>query len=435
MKEAAWQTDAEKAAEAGLIGLALTAPRRIPEIELEPEHFFSQRWAAAWTAIRELHEAGKGVDEISVADRMEAQGVPGMLAELTLATLGTIAHMPAEYVAIVREGWVTRQVRLALGAVEQAQRDGLGGVDLLSYAVEKLGSVQVEQPSQMLTIGQLVRGRFTQLRDLADAKGKGLVAVTGIPTLPGLDKIIGGLQRGICTVVAGRPGMGKSAFGMTLTDRASDMGLGVHVFSLEDTRDSYSDRALSRTSLVPADKLRACEIHAGQIQDLRAAADTLYQRKGWIVDDRSGITAEEVVRAVRRERNKNRTEIVVVDYIQLLRGPPSMPRSEASNKTAVTDHAMNVLADAAKQDGIAYIVLAQLNRECEKREDKRPLLSDLKQSGALEERAKAVIVLYRPAVYDDAEPADKIEIIVRKNNHGDTGIATARWHGPTTRID
>ena len=101
---------------------------------------------------------------------------------------------------------------------------------------------------------------------------------------------------------------------------------------------------------------------------------------------------------------------------------------------------MHVLADAALQDRIAYLVLAQLNRDCEKRDNKRPILSDLKQSGAIEERSKCVLMLYRPAVYREVDkakqpyPESRLEIIVRKNNQGQTGRAIAEWHGPTTRV-
>ncbi len=93
-----------------------------------------------------------------------------------------------------------------------------------------------------------------------------------------------------------------------------------------------------------------------------------------------------------------------------------------------------MLANAAKQDRIAYLVLAQLNRDCEKRDDKRPILPDLKAAGGIEEKAKCVVMLYRPHVYDESAPADLVELIVRKNNQGQTGTATALWDGPTIRM-
>jgi replicative DNA helicase len=180
----------------------------------------------------------------------------------------------------------------------------------------------------------------------------------------------------------------------------------------------------------------------------------LGQRNSWLFDDRSGITADEIVRSVRRRKKDNRTKVVIVDYIQLVRKPhPRMSSHEALGETITT------LADAAKQDGIAYVVMSQLNRELEKRDDKRPLLADLRESGSLEERSKCVVALYRGCVYgepkrdidfdcecpqntkshyckppSESEFESRVELHILKNSNGRTGKVTAHWHGPTTRM-
>jgi replicative DNA helicase len=213
-----------------------------------------------------------------------------------------------------------------------------------------------------------------------------------------------------------------------------NLGIGCHVFSLEDTRAAYCDRVLSGESRVPAERIRSVDLHAGDLPKLAAGMERAGSAKGWLVDDRSGITASEIIRSVRRHIGENKTRLVMVDYIQLVRGERGQDPLERIGA------AMDELANAAKQDGICYLVLAQLNRECEKREQKRPILSDLKSSGSLEERAKCVLLLYRPSVYaekqKDGVPFSETyaEIIVGKNNQGRTGVAKASFDGETIRI-
>jgi replicative DNA helicase len=219
---------------------------------------------------------------------------------------------------------------------------------------------------------------------------------------------------------------------------------------------------MARVSKVPSQQIRNCALNRGEMGALQDAMRNLARRKGWLFDGRSGITAEEVVRSVRRRKKDNQTKVVIVDYIQLLKKPTfRMSTHEALGESITT------LADAAKADGIAYVVMSQLNRDLEKREDRRPQLSDLRESGSLEERSKCVVGVYRGAAYklppkrhvdfecnctdehlralakkgeqcshvpsDDAFQA-QVQLHVLKNSNGPTGCIDATWHGPTTRI-
>lgn len=433
-----------KTAERGLVGLALMRPEKALELEVDGRHFFDSRLGSYWETIRDLASEGKPADELAVIARYESLGRPAgdrMLLDLAQCSVGSIPVLPADCALTVREASVTREVLGVFSQLDIESREGLRGVELLSAALQRLAAIHVEQPAEAQPIGTLAKARYVELVALAEAKAKGLSGLTGISTgLGALDEILGGLQRGIMSVVAGRPSMGKSSFAMSVVDAASAAGFGAHVFSLEDTRSAYVDRSLSRTSGIAADIIRSCDLARGDITALGAATQQLHDRRGWLVDDRSGITAEEVVRSVRREIKRNATQLVVVDYVQLLKPPPGF--GSPTDRTKVIDHATNVLADAAKQDNLAYLVLAQLNRDCEKRENKRPLLSDLKQCGTIEERAKVVLMLYRPAYYREVDPQtgvpypdDRIELLVRKNNHGQGfGKVLASWHGPTARI-
>lgn len=430
-------TEAEEQAERVLAGIAAGWPDRAAQLELGEHQFADLRWRTVWSAARTMASQGRPVDPVTLVDELEGAGNRSLTqADVVGAFVAVPTADNAEhYAAIVRDGWIRRQVaQAAAGALEAAKRHE-DGAEVLGELLRRLAEVHVEGAAETRPVREMLRERFLELGRLADAKGKGDVAATGIPTgLEGLDRLLGGFQRGIVTVAAGRPGMGKSAFGMAAVRHASGLGIGCHVFSLEDTREAYCDRVLSGESLVPAEKLRQVALARADLGALSWAIDRIPKERPWVVDDRSGITAEEVVRSVRRSLERNRTELVVVDYVQILKGPPRMTREEA------VSHAMNVLADAAKQDRIAYLVLAQLNRDCERRDDKRPILADLKQAGTIEERAKCVVMLYRPSVYGDkdergfAQPDDLVELLIRKNNQGRTGPAAARWDGATLRM-
>ena len=192
--------------------------------------------------------------------------------------------------------------------------------------------------------------------------------------------------------------------------------------------------------------MRNAELSRGDVEELSGTLRTLGRRKGWLLDSRSGITADEIIRSVRRRKRENGTKVVLVDYVQLVKKPPRVSPHEA-----LTD-IVTSFSDAAKQDGMAYVVMSQLNRELEKRTDKRPQLSDLRESGSLEERAKCVVGVYRGSVYGrpqkgidwdptkEREPTEgefeqTAQLIVLKNSNGRTGLVRAKWHGPTTRME
>lgn len=427
----AFVTVAEADAECAMAGVAIGWPDRASVVELEGWHFHNPRWRAIWLAVRDLVNEGCAIDPLTVADRMESTGVQGpSLADMAEALNRLPTGDNAEhYAAIVRDGWVRRQVAEAAGEAVEAARRGDDGAEVLSGLLRDLAAIHVEGPSETRSIRELLKERFGELSAIADAKAKGEIGATGIPTgLSNLDEMLGGIQRGIVTVVAARPGQGKSAFALACVRHASSVGIGCHIFSLEDTRGSYCDRVLSGESRVAAERIRRVDLDAFAVRDIQGALERFPKSRPWIVDDRSGITADEIVRSVRRSSKANGTQLVVVDYIQLLRGMPRESREETISA------AVHALADAAKQDRIAYLVLAQLNRECERRDDKRPLLSDIKQAGTIEERAKCVIALYRPHYYDRSAPSDVIELLIRKNSQGATGPTTAMWHGETIRI-
>lgn len=448
------QTEAILNLEAGILGAILLHPETLGEFpRLETDDFFDMRHKVVWQAMRNLEATGVPIDvvtleaEIARHGKSDAVGGYAFLGELALR-VPTVSNAH-EYVRQIREASLARRVRMALADVtEYGKRYELAGAELLSMAMERLSSIDEGQPDGTVLISTLLKRRLGQLDAIAAERAAGGSTLTGFPTgVARLDEKIGGVQPGIVTIVAARPAMGKSSLGLSMADGASSAGFGVHVFSLEDTEEAYSDRTISRSSQVPAEAIRNSNLTRQQSSDL-AMAMPKFKGRRWLVDGRSGITADEIVRSVRRHKRQNSTNVVIVDYIQLVRRGPRMSAHEALGEIITT------LADAAKHDRIAYVVMSQLNRQIESRPDKRPQLSDLRESGSLEERAKCVIGLYRGAVYgapvkgidwdpsweDHGHPPSaydhnaQIQLQVLKNSNGRTGVVFATWSGPTTRI-
>jgi replicative DNA helicase len=446
--------------EMSVIGAVLIKPDTLTLLPtLATDDFRNWKPRATWDAIRNLEAANAPIDVTTVGDELAKMG---KLEAVTYAWLGDCAiTVPTvsnaiEYANRLRDLAIRQRLVESLGGiVDQAKKGELTGAEMLGLVLAQASRMDADQPEDASSIGDVVKRRMRELERLEDERRKGGSSLTGFPTgVAVLDAKLGGWQPGIVSIIAARPAMGKSSLGLATADACSLVGNGVHLFSLEDTESAYADRAMSRASQVPAEKIRMFDLQRGNIEDLQTAIRALARRQGWLFDGRSGITAEEIVRSVRRRRKDNKTKVVIVDYIQLVRKPhPRMSTHEALGETITT------LADAAKQDGIAYVVMSQLNREIEKRDDKRPMLADLRESGSLEERSKCVVGVYRGAVYElppkrgvdydckcqkndkcthapsDGEFAKQVQLMVLKNSNGQTGRVFAEWTGPTTRLE
>ena len=448
----------EKAA----IGAVLLRPDNLALLPtLEIRDFNAPIAGYCWTAIRNLEAKGLPIDLVTIGDevarrRQDERDNERDIAQKRVeidAYLGECAltvHTPenaVEYARRLKDHTLRRRLLESLGEIMVAARDDdATGAELLTMALGGLSVLDAEQPEQARAIGDVIKRRMQQLDEIARERSLGLRTLSGFPTgVAILDDKIGGWQAGIVSLIAARPGMGKSSLGLATADACSAAGFGVHVFSLEDTESAYADRTMSRASGVPAETIRNCDLNRGQIQELTNALPSVTRRSSWLFDDRSGITAQEIVRSVRRHKRANATRVAIVDYIQLV----TKPDRRMTTHEAISEN-ISTFADAAKQDGIAYVVMSQLNREIEKREDKRPLLADLRESGSLEERSKCVVGLYRGAVYGKkpkknvdyqvSEPSQEdfekqIQLLVLKNSNGRTGRCFATWTGATTRIE
>jgi replicative DNA helicase len=449
-------------AEQGVIGGVFMRPDCYELADLEEEHFSDPRHRLIWRVIGEMRDAGQPIDEQTVLASIEARGYKAVelayVAELALH-INTPAHV--EYLAgLVREAALTRAVRDALNAVvADILRGRLHGGEALSAALAAITRLDVRGKGEGASlIGQIVGARFKELEDLADLRKRGLSAMTGLPTslrllddpapdehhqfcaerrggpcncdpIPG-PSTLGGIQIGVINMLLGRPAMGKSALARTIVNACTAAGHGAHVFSMEDGRRATADNAVALFSQVPANRMRTLELNRGEMSKIGEAIPKIQKRRNWIVDHHRGYTPSEIVRCVRRQRKENGTRLVVVDYFNLVRFEAKRGQSRADQMR----DGLEEFAVAAGNDDIAWLVLAQLNRDLEKRDDKRPTMADAKDCGAVEEMCKVMMAVYRDVVYTASSPADEMEVLLLKNSGGAPYTAKVKWNGPTMTV-
>jgi replicative DNA helicase len=422
--------------EEAVLFAAMADPDSIDAVGLEDRHFAEPRCRSAWSAISRLRDRDVPLDPVTVAqeatsDPVAQQAMQRWLMAMLVEYPISWKANPEHYAAILRE---TRRRNDAVEALRTAQEAIAKDPDALDAALDKLGQrlseADQQQGNRVLTMPDLIRERWAEYEAAVIARNEGRQLISGVPTgLPWLDRKLGGYPRGIVTLLAARAGMGKSAAALLGCEAAHEAGMGVHVVSLEDQRRNYTDRNVTRLSGISTDKLRSGDLRAGDLGKLKAAAMKLRLRSRWIVEDTAGITAEDVVRSVRRHRKRNQTALVVVDYLQHLRRPRRKQDHEEYAQI------MQVFSDAAKQDDVAYLVLSQMTRAHTMRKDRFPQLTDLRGGAELEDKCKAAVFLYRPykdvtgddlgdgeAVNAKADPTE-LHVIIAKNNNGQDQLA------------
>jgi len=447
------------AAEMSVLGGCMLEPSLLGELTLETDDFADMRHRVIWEAMRNLAHENIAVDSLTVGSRIEQVGkldAVGGFTYLEIVKLEMpIASNVTEYARYVRDESIKRKLVESLGqSLSRWKEGGIGGRELLGdtlVALNRLDQDEIVDDTQH--IAPLTKAHILQLeRDCERRAQGGVAALTGYPTgVEDLDKLIGGWQPGIVSVVCARPGHGKSSLCLASAIASSAAGVGVHVFSMEDPRKIYMNRAIAHVSGVPIGKISTGEFNRGELYEFTRAAQALSRAdRPWLIDDRSGITSDDVVRSVRRHARKNGTKLVIVDYLQLVKRSRN---SIAKSKHEQIGDSLNEMADAAKNDGMAYIVVSQLNRDIEKRDDRRPQESDLRESGTIEERAKCIVGVYRGEKVNRDHPQDGIDteydgstmslrrfketvqLLIMKNSQGPAPERViAGWHGETTRI-
>lgn len=431
---------------------------RVLEI-LKPEHFYSEANGRIFQAAQALALSMTPIDIVSVAswlrDRewLQKMGGTAYLAQLADAT-PAVGHVAA-HAKVVHEKWRLRQL---IATCQRVSAEGYGDVgevqefiDGAEQAIFELAHTGNQQRSDV-TMGEAIRECFTELVAAAERGDR----LTGIPTgYDRLDAKTAGLQEGDLTIVAARPGMGKTSFVLNLATNVAAprqhpkdetkqiMGFGVCVFSLEMPRKQLAGRAVCSEARMDLGRMRNNML---QPKDWTALTDNgafLSNLPIWITDA-PAIGILDIRAKVRRrqaEFNREETEttparrvgLVVVDYLQLMKGSEN-----AQSREQEISEISRGLKGLAKELKVHVIALSQLNRAVETRstKDKRPQLSDLRESGAIEQDADNIIFIYRDDYYrEDSDRKGIAELIIAKQRNGPTGKVFVRFSASSTRFD
>lgn len=413
-------------AEAAVIGGCIMKPSILEWLDLDSRAFFDPRHQAVWEAMQGLRHDRVGVDEVTIASALRAIGkLDAVGGAAFIAQLGL--RVPTEentvhYADIVRQNWCTR--RVLYGCAEAAARSrSLRGEELLADMQRLLAEAEPTQRDQPLTAGAAAEEEIRAVLAFLDRRKAGAVSVgirTGVELL---DAETGGIPTGVVTVLAARTGVGKSTLVRNMAQACAADGGGVHVLTWEDRRSTFAQRDLADESGIDVKRIRSRDLEGYEVTQLLQAAERLRDRKRIVWDHAHGMTAARAIRRVRAMKRDLGTRLVVVDYIQLLPSP-----SRGMKRHEQIEVSMNALAELAGQEDIAVVVVAQLGREVEK-ENRRPRLSDMKDSGAIEQVGKLIIALHQ-----DGNP-NEIELLILKNHQGPKDRqVVARYDAARSRI-
>lgn len=414
-------------AEQAVLGSMLIDADCIKDVmdKLQPQDFYLQQNREIFETIYSMFIYSRPIDGVTVAREMEKNGVYRDDTRAYLLQLMEVTPTSAnvmEYAGIIRDKALLRSMAKAAGDIAAMVQEGVGTAgDLLSAAEQKIYAIRQGRGSQeMATVGAVLNDVMEQLAKLtAGSEPPGLS--TG---LSAVDRKINGLNKSDLLLLAARPGMGKTSMALNVAlSAAKASGKTVAIFSLEMSKEQLVTRLLANEGLIENTRLATGNLRESDWEKIAQAASVLNQTNIRI-DDNPLLTVADMNAKCRRLENLG---LVVIDYLQLMTSAGGKGYSGENRQQAVADIS-RMLKIMAKELQVPVLCLSQLSRANEKREDKRPMLSDLRESGAIEQDADIVMFLYRDDYYNaDTEKRNVAECIVAKNRHGETGKVELRW--------
>ncbi|OLA38298.1 MAG: replicative DNA helicase [Firmicutes bacterium CAG:176_63_11] len=416
-------------AEQAVLGSMLIDPDCIKDVmdKLQPEDFYLRANRDIFETIYHMFIYSRPIDGVTVAGGMERNGVYNDNTRDYLVQLMDVTPTSAnvmEYVKIVLDKSLMRQVAAAAGSITAMVQEGNGDAgDMLESAEQKVYAIRRGRSAQnMVTVSMVLQDVMNHLAELTASGGKTL---PGLSTgLSAVDAKINGLNKSDLLLLAARPGMGKTSMALNVAlSAAKESGKTVAIFSLEMSREQLVTRLIASEGLVENTRLVTGNLRESDWQRIAEAASSL-SRMDIRIDDNPLLTVADMNAKCRRLENLG---LVVIDYLQLMTSAGGKGYSGENRQQAVSDIS-RMLKIMAKELQVPVLCLSQLSRANEKRDDKRPMLSDLRESGAIEQDADIVLFLYRDDYYNsDSEKRNVAECIVAKNRHGETGKVELRW--------
>ena len=422
-------TEAERA----VLGAAFREGESLAAVmeRIRADDFYLPAHKAVFEAMTELHSQGKPVDVVTVVDYLDRRGLLKEAGGLTYITdlpraIPTVANL-SYYLSLVEEK-ATRRRLIAAGQLIAA--DALSGenelTELLSGAEKQVFDISMKNLSDGLKIiTDDVASVYMGLGEISSTDG-----VTGIPTgFVDLDYKLSGLQRSDLIIIAGRPSMGKTSFAINIAQRVGLKGYVVAVFSLEMSRQQLITRMMCSEAKVDMQRVNTGQLTPQDWTNLSIAMSRL-SAAPFYIDDTAGVSVAEMRSKLRRLKlEAGKLDLVVIDYLQLMNYT-----GKSDNRTQAVAEITRALKIMARDLDVPIILLSQLSRAPEQRTDHRPLMSDLRESGSIEQDADIIIMLYRAAVYEEGAGNEAVAIVAKHRN-GPTGDVNLIWNGQYTSFE
>ena len=432
---------AREAERAVLGGLMLETHRFDTVIQVITETDFQGKdHQIIFESMSELVNENKPLDPLTVSVKLDNSNnlnrVGGKNYLIELATSTPSAANLEAYAEIIRQRSISRKLMQANSEITDLINNpqGQNGEELLDHAERLIFSLNDEtsqNDSSLQSMKELIPSTMDRLHELSNKKGGLIGSSTGFTDL---DKKLQGIQNGDLIIVAGRPSMGKTSFAMNIAENVltnDDTDGAVLIFSLEMPGESLTTRMLSGMSKLDQQNVRSGMLRDDQLKILLEEGERLKNLPLWI-DDSSLLTPMELrAKARRLARSEGGLSLIVVDYLQLMQLPTS-----AENRVNQISEISRALKSLAKELDVPVIALSQLNRAVEQRPNKRPIMADLRDSGAIEQDADVILFIYRDEVYnEDSEQGNKAEIIIGKQRNGPIGTVHLTFLKEYTRFE
>ena len=424
--------EAEKAILAGI--LSDNDVMNICSEYLVDEDFYKEAHQQIFKGMIALNAKSEPVDLVTLNAYLDSKKVleriGGTVYLTELVENTPLAANVESYCKLIAEKAILRKLIHTSGEIvtDCHNLEELSVADIVDKAESKLFAISENKSKKSFTpVKNLVVDSYKLIEKLYENKDQ----ITGVTTgFPHLDDMTGGLQRGDLIIVAGRPSMGKTAFSLNVAQNAAKAGHVVGVFSLEMSKESLVMRMMTCEAKIDAGRVRKGELYDEDWPKLSEAAEDLSQMKVFI-DDQGGQTTFELRAKCRRLKKEHGLDMVLVDYLQLLRSA----NKTQSREQEISEISRNLKA-LAKEMNVPVIALSQLNRSLESRQDKRPVMSDLRESGAIEQDADVIAFIYRDVVYNPETPdQNTAEIIIGKQRNGPTGTSKLAFLKQYTKFE
>jgi len=424
-------------AECGVLGSIIIDPEAIVQIAdfLHPDDFYRDAHRTIYTVVVQLYEQREPADFITICDELESQnkleevGGAGYITAL-INQVPTSANIEY-YGRIVERTAILRRLIHAAGqiaALGYEEADANVAMDKSEQLI--FGITQRHTRSDFSALRDLLAGYMEKLDLLHQRRG----AIVGVPTgFNDLDRLTGGLQRSDLIILAARPAVGKTSLCLSIAhNSAIRFNQSIAVFSLEMSKEQLVQRLLSMEAGIDQQRLRTGWIEDAEWERIENAMSTLSSAKLWI-DDTAGISTMEMRSKARRLQAEQGIDMIIVDYLQLMQSSVGGKRTD--NRVQEVSEISRNLKGLARELNVPVLALAQLSRTVESRQSKVPQLSDLRESGSIEQDADVVMFIYREDVYNpDTERKNIADIIIAKHRNGPVGEISLYFQASQTRF-